>query len=111
MPLRTVENNNKGLERLWGRLGRHVGVPMCYFGGFVCETCVFEISMPYCSGIATFEGLGAQVGTTWSQKSRPNRLLGALATVECEVLCRSYGTGRERPRIAVKGYLADNLYD
>ena len=35
--------------------------------------------MPLCSGIATFEGLGAQVGATWAQTSRPNRLWGALA--------------------------------
>ena len=80
-----------GLEPPWGRFGRHVGVPRCYFSRFVNEQCVFAISMPFCSGIATFQGLGSQVGATWAQKSRPNRLLGALATVECEVLCRSYG--------------------
>ena len=62
-----------------GRFGRHFGVPRCYFSRFVSEKCVCAISMPLCSGIATFEGLGAQVGTTWAQKSRPNRLLGALA--------------------------------
>ena len=47
---------------------------------FSKEKCVFAISMPLCSGIATFEGLGAQVGATWAQKSRPNQLWGALAT-------------------------------
>ena len=68
------------LEPPWGRFGCHFGVPRCYFSRFSSEKCVFAISMPLCSGIATFEGLGAQVGATWVQKSRPNRLLGALAT-------------------------------
>ena len=89
-----------GLEPPWGRFGRHFGVPRCYFSRFVSETWVFAISMPFWSGIATFEGLGSQVGATWAQKSRPNRLWGALATVECEVLCESYGNRRERPRTA-----------
>ena len=53
-----------GLEPPWGRFGRHFGVPRCYFARFVSETLVFVISMPLCSGIATFEGLGAQVGAT-----------------------------------------------
>ena len=89
-----------GLEPPWGRFGRHFGVPMCYFSRFVCETCVFAISMPLCSGIATCEGLGAQVEDTWAQKSCPNRLLSAMALVECEVLCRSYRNGRKLPEIA-----------
>ena len=84
-----------GLEPPWGRFGSHFGVPRCYFSRFVSETWVFVISMPFCSGIATFEGLGSQVGVTWAQKSRPNRLWGALATVECEVLCESYGNRRD----------------
>ena len=37
------------------------------------EKCVFEISMPFCSRIATFVRLGDQVGATWAQKSRPSR--------------------------------------
>ena len=53
-----------GLEPPWGRFGRHVGVPRCYFSRYVNETCVFAISMPFCGGIATFEGLGAQIGAT-----------------------------------------------
>ena len=70
----------RGLEPPWGRFGHHFGVPRCYFSRFVSEKCVFAISMPLCSGIAAFEGLGVQVGATWAQKSRPNRLWGALAT-------------------------------
>ena len=89
-----------GLEPPWDRFGRHIGVPRCYFSRYVNETCAFAISMPICSGIATFEGLGTQVEATWAEKSRPNRLLGALATVECEVLCESYGNRWELPRIA-----------
>ena len=54
------------LEPPWGRFGRHFGVPRCYFSRFVSEKCVVAISMPLCSGIATFEGLGAQVGATWA---------------------------------------------
>ena len=27
--------------------------------------------MPFCSGIATFEGPGTQVGATWAEKSSP----------------------------------------
>ena len=53
-----------GLEPPWGRFGHHFGVPRRYFSRFVSEKCVFAISMPFCSGIATFEGLGAQVGAT-----------------------------------------------
>ena len=87
-----------GLEPPWGRFGPHFGVPRCYFSRFVNDKCVFAISMPLCCGIATFEGLGSQVGATWAQKSYPNRLLSAMAVVECEVLCRSYGNSRERPR-------------
>ena len=89
-----------GLEPPWGRFGRHFGVPRCYFSRFAHDKCVFAISMSLCSGIATFEGLGSQAGATWAQKSCPNRLLGALATVACEVLCRSYGNRRERPLTA-----------
>ena len=89
-----------GLEPPWGRFGRHFGVPRCCFSRFVNEQCVTAISLPLCSGIATFEGLGSQVGAPWAQKSRPNRLWGALATVECEVLCESYGNCRERPQTA-----------
>ena len=92
-----------GLEPPWGRFGRRFGVPRSYFSRFVNEHCVFAISMPLCSGITTFEGLGSQVGATWAQKARPNRLFGAWATVECEVLCRSYGNGRNRPRPAAIG--------
>ena len=84
-----------GLEPPWGRFGRHFGVPRCYFSRFVNETCVFAISMPLCSGTATFEGLGTQVEGSWAEKSCTNRLLGALATVECEVLCESYGNRRD----------------
>ena len=81
--------------------------------------------MPLCSSIATFEGLGSQVGASCAQKSRPKRLEGALATVECEVLCESYGNRRDLAQIAgngrepqetqikseVKGYLNDKPYD
>ena len=34
------------LEPPWGRFGRHVGVPTCYFSRYANETCVFAISMP-----------------------------------------------------------------
>ena len=35
------------------------------------EKCVFAISMPICSRIATFVRLGDQVGATWTQNSCP----------------------------------------
>ena len=81
-------------------LGDALGITLASLGAtfhdLLAQSVFFAISMPLCSGIATFEGLGAQVGATWAQKSRPNGLWGALATVLCEVLCRSYGNGRER---------------
>ena len=43
------------------------------------------------------------------------RLLGALATVEFEALCRSYGTNRKSGQTQIKAevkvYLSDNSYD
>ena len=89
-----------GLEPPWGRFGHHCDVRRCYFVRFVSEIGVLVISTPLCSGIATFEGLGTQVEATWAERSHPNRLLGALATVECEVLCESYGNRREFARTA-----------
>ena len=35
------------------------------------ESLDFIVSMPLCSGIATFEGPATQVGATWAEKSSP----------------------------------------
>ena len=52
------------LGRSWGRFVRHFGVGGRCFLRFVWEKCDSEISMPFCSGIATFAGRGDQVGAT-----------------------------------------------
>ena len=56
------------LGRSWGRFVRHFGVGGRCFLRFVWEKCDSEISMPLCSGIATFAGRGDQGGATWGQK-------------------------------------------
>ena len=81
-----------GLELPWGRFECHFGVRRCYFLRFVSGNCVLVISMLLCSRIAAFTRPGATIGAMFYQKSCPSRLWGALATIECEVLCRSYGT-------------------
>ena len=52
------------LGRSWGRFVRHFGVGGRCFLRFVWEKCDSEISMPFCSRMATLAGRGDQVGAT-----------------------------------------------
>ena len=50
------------LGRSWGRFVRHFGVGGRCFLRFVWKTNDSEISMPFCSGMATLAGRDDQVG-------------------------------------------------
>ena len=66
------------------------------------KKCRSADSMPLSSRSAIFAGSGVQVGATRLKRYAVEplwRLLGALATVEFEVLCRSYGNHRNPPKI------------
>ena len=51
-----------------------------YSRAFFCRNRVFVTLAPLCSDSSTFEGLGAQVGATWAQKSCPRGVRTAKMT-------------------------------
>ena len=83
----------------------------------IVEKSVFVILVPRLGETTTFEGLAAQVGATWSIKSRPRSARGsqsggrdskngAKTGQSGRPVCGSYGNGprtvRERPRLSCK---------
>jgi hypothetical protein len=72
VPLGAPWGSEGGSEPPWRRLGHRLGACRLWFSRDFLEKCVFAISMPLSSGMATCAGSGVQVGAMWAYKSRPN---------------------------------------